>query len=99
MDVQQVINCTGSNANYWTVTDPLINNLLKRGLARPDRLQLGLDSKTTGSLRNNSDMASNVLCTIGPTLKGTLWEATAVPEIRRQAVVLATTLLTTVASN
>ncbi len=93
LDVQHIINCTGPNTDYSTVTDPLLGNLLKRGLVQPDSLRLGLDAESNGALRDESGCVSTLLYTIGPSLKGLLWEATAVPEIRQQAVALSKALL------
>jgi len=93
LDVQHVINCTGPNTNYLTLCDPLLNNLFQRGLAQSDCLELGLDVQNNGALRERSGSESTTLYTIGSALKGALWETTAVPEIRQQAVSLANTLL------
>jgi uncharacterized NAD(P)/FAD-binding protein YdhS len=93
LDVQYVINCTGPNTHYATLNDPLLNNLFKRGLAQPDCLQLGLEVENNGALRDCSGHSSIVLYTIGSALKGALWETTAVPEIRQQAVIFGELLL------
>jgi len=93
VDVRRVIKCTGPNTRYDTLADPLLNNLLRRGVVRQDCLQLGLDADCNGALRSADDEVSTTLYTIGPTLKGTLWESTAVPEIRQQAAALAWKLL------
>ncbi len=93
---QQIVNCTGPNTNYRTMNEPLLVNLFKQGLASPDCLGLGLDVEPNGALRDRSGYASTDLYAIGPMLKGILWETTAVPEIRQQAVRLAEILLSTI---
>ena len=98
VEAHHVINCTGPNTRYATLADPLLDNLLQRGVVRQDCLQLGLDADGNGALRDVTGQVSTMLYTIGPTLKGALWEATAVPEIRQQAVVLAANILKPIAA-
>lgn len=98
LDVQWVVNCTGPNANYASLDDPLPRNLLRRGLIQPDPLQLGILASATGAVENEFAQGTPRLHTLGPLLKGVLWETTAVPEIRTQAAALAQTLLTAVAN-
>lgn len=97
LDVDWVINCTGSNTNFRTVNNPLVSQLFRQGLARPDCFEVGLDAERDGALRDANGRVSTLLFTIGPTLKGILWETTAVPEIRQQAVALANILLNPIA--
>lgn len=91
--VQRVINCTGPESNYRNLHHPLVANLLERGLARTDALALGLDTDDRGALIGSDGKASSVLFTLGPALKGKLWETTAVPELRVQARDLALRLM------
>ena len=88
----RVINCTGPECDYRRMRHPLVASLLGQGLVRPDDLALGLDSDSTGALLN-AEGQPGALFTLGPLRKGTLWETTAVPEIRVQAEHLAATLL------
>jgi len=90
--VDRVINCTGSETDCRRIDDSLITSLFAQGLARPDPLFLGLDADEYGALLDFEGNASHGLFAIGPTRKGRLWEATAVPEIRLQAAELATHL-------
>ena len=80
-------------------SDPLLNNLFKRGLARPDCLRLGLDVENNGALKDSLAHESTLCYTIGPVLKGVLWESTAVPEIRQQVVALSELLLIALKAN
>lgn len=91
--VDRVINCTGPECDYRRMRHPLIASLLGQGLVRPDDLALGLDNDAKGGLLDAEGNSKGVLYTIGPLRKGTLWETTAVPEIRVQAEELAATLL------
>lgn len=93
IEVAKVINCTGSEMDFCQIEDPLITNLLKRGLISSDKLSLGLDATESGALKDSSGNVSNLLYTLGPPLKGLLWETTAVPEIRQQAKNLSNKLI------
>ncbi len=91
--VARVVNCTGSELDFCQIQDPLIVNLLELGLIAPDKLSLGLEADISGALKDINGNISEVLYTLGPPLKGQLWETTAVPEIREQASLLANELL------
>ncbi|MCE2928337.1 MAG: FAD/NAD(P)-binding protein [Candidatus Caenarcaniphilales bacterium] len=91
--VGKVINCTGSEQDFCQIQDPLITSLLKQKLIRPDFMSLGLDADDSGALIDDDGNISNILYTLGPPLKGKLWESTAVPEIRVQAKNLAQSLI------
>jgi uncharacterized NAD(P)/FAD-binding protein YdhS len=58
--------------------------LLDKGLARPDPLFLGLDVSLDGALIARDGTTSSSLYAVGPARKGSLWESTAVPELREQ---------------
>ena len=91
--VERVINATGPGADYRTWDDPLLRTLFDRGWIRPGSLGFGLDATTEGAILDRDGRVSNTLVTLGPTLRGSLWETTAVPEIRAQAARLATRIL------
>ncbi|MOA27545.1 hypothetical protein D3C78_1484280 [compost metagenome] len=80
-----MINCTGPEADYRKKRHPLAVSLLEQGLVRPDALGMGLEVDAEGAVLDAHGRASAVLFALGPTLKGGLWETTAVPEIRVQA--------------
>jgi uncharacterized NAD(P)/FAD-binding protein YdhS len=88
-----VINCTGPEADCRRIENPLLNNLLRQKMVRPDPLFLGLDASEDGALIDGRGELSDFLYSLGPSRKGSLWESTAVPEIRVQAAQLATLLL------
>jgi uncharacterized NAD(P)/FAD-binding protein YdhS len=87
--VDRVINCTGPESDCRRIESPMLSDLLRQKLVRPDPLFLGLDASTDGALIDAFGDASDFLYTLGPARKGSLWETTAVPEIRRQAAELA----------
>lgn len=94
LEVDAVINCTGSESNFTKIDLPLVQNLLDKGFIKPDSLFLGLDAEIDGTLTDWRGQWSFVFYTLGTALKGVLWESTAMPEIRTQARDLALTLLT-----
>jgi uncharacterized NAD(P)/FAD-binding protein YdhS len=87
--VARVINCAGPGADYDRIPDPLIRNLLRDGVLRPDPLRLGLDVTGNCALLNRDGAISRRLFAVGPVTKGMFWEITAVPDIRRQTEKLA----------
>jgi uncharacterized NAD(P)/FAD-binding protein YdhS len=84
-----LINATGPNPDITTARDPLLRDLLGRGLARPDPLRLGIDASPGGAVLDASGRPSSTLFTLGPPLRGLRYETTAIPEIRDQAAALA----------
>ncbi|HET9940979.1 MAG TPA: FAD/NAD(P)-binding protein, partial [Candidatus Eisenbacteria bacterium] len=92
--VERVINATGPSVDYRTWDDPLVRALFHRGWIRPGPLGFGLDATAEGAILDRDGRASTNLTTLGPTLRGSLWETTAVPEIRAQAARLAMRILT-----
>lgn len=88
LDVDAVINCTGTCVGVRTSSDPLVMNLLDSGTARPGPLELGFATDADGRLLAASGVQPAVW-TIGPLRRGELWESTAVPELRAQAAALA----------
>jgi uncharacterized NAD(P)/FAD-binding protein YdhS len=91
--VDRVINCTGPESDCRKVDDPLLTNLMRQKLARPDSLFLGLDVSPDGALIDAHGLPSNLLYAIGPVRKGSLWETIAVPELRIQVCELSTILI------
>jgi uncharacterized NAD(P)/FAD-binding protein YdhS len=89
VDVVRVINCAGPGADYDRIADPLIRSLLQHGVVRPDPLRLGLDVTGNCALLHKDGAISRRLFAVGPVTKGTFWEMTAVPDIRRQTEKLA----------
>ncbi len=85
----RVVNCAGPDADYSRIREPLVLSLLARGMVRPDPLCLGLDVTTNCALRGADGSISRRLFAVGPVTKGTFWEMTAVPDIRKQAEFLA----------
>lgn len=84
--ISAIINCTGSESDFRKLDNPFIKNLLARQYIQTDNLSLGVRASRDGRISEN-------LYTIGTSLRGVLWESTAMPEIRAQARRLAFHLL------
>lgn len=90
--VRFVINCTGPDGDPRQNPLPLMRQLLRDGLVRPDALGLGLDVNEDGRLISADGQAQQNLFAVGPVARGALWEVTAVPDIRVAARRLGRTL-------
>ena len=86
----RVINCTGPNMNYCKVNSPLLKNLFARGVASAGPLSGGMNTTRFGALISCEGKASRLFFNVGPGRLGTLLESIAIPEIRQQAVEVAT---------
>jgi hypothetical protein len=75
LQVDRVINCSGSETDCRRIDESLITSLFAQGLARPDRLFLGVDVDAHGALIDHKGMPSRRLYAIGPARKGCFWEA------------------------
>jgi uncharacterized NAD(P)/FAD-binding protein YdhS len=93
LDAGWLVNGTGPAADVRQAADPLIRDLLQAGLARPDALGLGLDADTGGAVRDAAGRPSGRLFALGPPLRGTRYETTAIAEIAVQAEALARHLI------
>ncbi len=81
-----VINCTGPQSHFSQTSLPLFDNLLAKGMVCSDDIDLGIQVDDDFAVIDNEGHSSSGLYAIGPLLKGTLWETTAVPELRRQSM-------------
>lgn len=88
-----VINCTGPQPRFSQTDLPLFGNLLERGLVRTDPLDMGIEVDDHFACLDADGVVTRRLFAIGPLLKGMLWETTAVPELRGQAMRVAEVLL------
>jgi uncharacterized NAD(P)/FAD-binding protein YdhS len=91
--VRYVLSCTGPQADYRKLNDPLVQQLLVRDLLAPDPLRMGANTVEGGLIINHEGQVINGLYTLGSTQKGRLYESIAVPELRGQAADLAVRLL------
>jgi uncharacterized NAD(P)/FAD-binding protein YdhS len=89
LTVGWLVSAAGAIGDIGATDDPLLRDMFVRGVARPDRMRMGLDATTYGALFGASGTASDTLYTLGPPLRGLWYETTSMPEIREQAAALA----------
>jgi uncharacterized NAD(P)/FAD-binding protein YdhS len=87
--VARVINCTGPACDYARLDLPLVVQMRRAGWLTPDPLHLGIDTADDGRLLDADGQPVDDLYTLGPLRRPALWESTAIPEIRQQAMELA----------
>lgn len=93
LNVDRLINCTGSEEDYGRLPSPLLQSLLSAGRIQPNALGKGLRTDRNGALIDSQGTPSEWLFTLGPPRVGGLFETTAVPELRIQAEALASHLV------
>lgn len=83
--VSCVVNATGFETRLGHSSNPLLQNLLRRGLVRPGPHGLGVDSDAAGAVLDARGVPVDSLRVVGSPRIGTLWESVAIPELRGQA--------------
>jgi uncharacterized NAD(P)/FAD-binding protein YdhS len=100
-DVGWVVNCTGPQTDIRKLGEPLLDDLLRPaadGVARATVATGGMGVRTeNGRLIDSAGSSATPVWTLGALRRGELWESTAIPEIRTQALAVATAALDTVA--
>ncbi len=81
-----ILNCTGPEPDFNKADSLLVKQLIHSTLITGHELFYGINAPKTGILRPG-------FFTLGPPLKGVLWESTAVPEIRLQAKEIASKII------
>jgi uncharacterized NAD(P)/FAD-binding protein YdhS/predicted metal-dependent enzyme (double-stranded beta helix superfamily) len=84
-----VINCTGPAPSNSAASNPAIGSLLVDRWLRPDELGLGLETTAAGNAIDAEGREVADLLVVGTLRKPSVWESTAVPELRVQAAVAA----------
>ncbi len=92
-DVDRIVNATGVEMRAQLMHNPLLSELLGKGLARPGPHGIGLDTCVEGELVAASDFGQANIAVVGSLRIGRLWESIAVPELRGQAETAARRLL------
>jgi uncharacterized NAD(P)/FAD-binding protein YdhS len=92
LSVSRIVNCTGPSGDIEESGQPLLRNLLRKGMIRPDRHRLGIDVGLNGRAIGADGSPTDGLYAIGPIARGRLWEVTAVPDLRGQAAAMARVL-------
>jgi uncharacterized NAD(P)/FAD-binding protein YdhS len=88
ISTDRIINCTSSGTCDQR-QEPFLQRLLLMGFASYDPLRIGISTDNHGCVIGAFGKSTANLYALGPLRKATLWETTAVPEIREQALELA----------
>jgi uncharacterized NAD(P)/FAD-binding protein YdhS len=89
LKVAAVVNATGPNTDLAQAQHPLAQQMLAEGLVASDSLQLGMNVGPHLEVLNAQGTALPGLFYVGPWLRATRWEATAVPELRQHVRLVA----------
>lgn len=92
-EVTRLYDCGGVAVNVEESSNPVINQIVKSGLGRPDTLKIGLDVTREGALIGGDGKPSKRLLALGPLTRSVFFEIESVPEIRTQAQAMARKLL------
>ncbi len=82
LTVDRIVNCTGPDYDPQRSREPLMQSLLRRGLACTDALNLGLQTGPNGMLIDAEGQPDARLFYVGPLLRADRWEVTSVAELR-----------------
>lgn len=93
LHADRVINCTGPTTDAARSGNALVERLLATGVMRPGPMGMGLDSDDAGRVVGNTGTAEPRMYLVGPARVGSLWETTAVPELRVHASAVAQRIL------
>jgi uncharacterized NAD(P)/FAD-binding protein YdhS len=85
LDVDLAIQATGLQTAVQRTSHRLLRQMFESRLVRADRQGLGIDADTAGRVMRADGTAEGGMRVIGTLLRGTLWECTALPEIRTMA--------------
>jgi uncharacterized NAD(P)/FAD-binding protein YdhS len=89
IEVDRLLLANGPETDPARAYGPLVSTALAEGLLRRDPLGLGLESTAEGRALDRAGRVLPWLDLIGPLRRASLWESTAVPELRGQAQRLA----------
>jgi uncharacterized NAD(P)/FAD-binding protein YdhS len=90
---QAIINCLGPSTSLQTSPQPLVRQLLSAELIAPDSSGLGIDCSDDLQVISARGNRLNGLFVVGPMLRGKFGEATAVPELRHHASLVASQIV------
>jgi uncharacterized NAD(P)/FAD-binding protein YdhS len=98
LNIGAVFNCTGPAEKCPDPGTGLLGNLIERGMVVPDEIDMGIRTGPDFSVIDRTGSRSKSVFALGSLLKGSLWETTAVPELRSQAFRVAETIATELSS-
>ena len=76
-----LVNCMGPSPDITQSANPIIRDLLDKGLGRPDAHRIGFEVTDDFCLRDPSGTPSPELRAVGPLTRGVFWEVIGVPEL------------------
>ncbi|MEO6102920.1 MAG: pyridine nucleotide-disulfide oxidoreductase, partial [Pseudoxanthomonas sp.] len=85
LDVDRIVNATGVEMRAQLMRNPLLSDLLGKGLASPGPHGIGIDTCAQGELVDAQGRNLAGVAVVGSLRIGQLWESIAVPELRGQA--------------
>jgi len=85
VSVDLAIQATGLQTAVQRTSHRLLRQMFESRLVRADRQGLGIDADSAGRVMRADGTAETGMRVIGTLLRGTLWECTALPEIRAMA--------------
>jgi uncharacterized NAD(P)/FAD-binding protein YdhS len=85
LDVDRIVNATGVEMRAQLMRNPLLSDLLGKGLACPGPHGIGIDTCAEGELVDAQGRNLAGMAVVGSLRIGRLWESIAVPELRGQA--------------
>ena len=98
LQAQWLVNATGIETRAAHFPNPLLQAMLQAGHARPGPHGLGIDTDVAGEVVDATGSVQPRIAAIGSLRLGTLWETTAVPDLRVDAALLASRWLAAAAS-
>ena len=93
MDVARVYDCGGVTVDVRASANPVIQHVIRTGMARPDAMRIGLDVDEHCALIGADGAVSRRIHVVGPLTRGRFFEIEAIPDIRVQSAALAQTIL------
>ncbi|GGA10603.1 FAD/NAD(P)-binding protein [Dyella caseinilytica] len=92
LDADLIVQSVGLETDVRRTQHILLQQMMTNGHIRSDPFGLGIDAKPDGRVLHDGTVWPRLFA-MGSMLRGTLWESTAMPEIRQQARYLADQLL------
>lgn len=93
MDVARVYDCGGVTVDVRASANPVVQHVIRTGMARPDAMHIGLDVDEHCALIGGDGVASRRIRVVGPLTRGRFFEIEAIPDIRVQSAALAQIIL------
>ncbi len=83
-EFDRIINCTGARTSIDA--SPLLGAMAAAGVIRSEEIGLGVQTDAWARAVGRDGNVSEGVWVVGPLRRGTLWESTAVPDLREQAL-------------